>query len=111
MAENKTIAPIDEARKSLERMQPEFARILPDSIDASKFVRVVITALQNNPKLLESDRRSLYGACMDAAKDGLLPDGREGAIVPFKGKCKWMPMIQGIAKKIRNSGEIGDIDA
>src|SRR3546814_20446644 len=48
---------------------------------------------------------------MKAAQDGLLPDGREGAIVPFKGKASWMPMVAGIMKKVRNSGEIADWNA
>jgi len=40
-----------------------------------------------------------------------LPDGRESAIVPFGGKARYMPMVAGICKKARNSGEIGTIDA
>jgi recombination protein RecT len=50
-----------------------------------------------------------------AAQDGVLPDGREGAIAPYgesaDGKrvaeiATWMPMIEGLRKKARNSGEI-----
>ena len=55
---------------------------------------------------------------MKAAQDGLLPNGIEGALVIYKTKIKdgggeqwvdavqWMPMIAGIRKKVRNSGEI-----
>src|SRR3546814_14134854 len=35
----------------------------------------------------------------------------EGAIVPFKGKASGMPMVAGIMKKVRNSGEIADWNA
>uniref|UniRef100_UPI00195373C4 recombinase RecT n=1 Tax=Klebsiella aerogenes TaxID=548 RepID=UPI00195373C4 len=42
---------------------------------------------------------------------GLLPDGREGAIVEFSGKAQWMPMIGGLRKKVRNSGEIATWEA
>lgn len=111
MADTKVVAPIDEIRVSLARMEQEFFKVLPSHVTADKFTRTAITAVQNMPSLLDCDRRSLYNACMDAAAQGLLPDGREGAIVPFKGKARFMPMIQGICKKIRNSGEIGDIDA
>jgi recombination protein RecT len=61
---------------------------------------------------------------MSACQDGLLPDGREGAIVPFgeeddeaKGKrtradlAQWLPMVGGIRKKIRNSGEVKEMHA
>jgi recombinational DNA repair protein RecT len=47
---------------------------------------------------------------VDAAKDGLMPDGKEGALVPFKGKVVYQPMVGGILKKIRNSGELSSIN-
>lgn len=111
MPDTKAIAPIDEIRGSLTRMGQEFFKVLPSHVTTDKFTRTVITAVQNMPALLDCDRHSLYNACMDAATQGLLPDSREGVIVPFKGKARFMPMIQGICKKVRNSGEIGDIDA
>jgi recombination protein RecT len=69
-----------------------------------------MTAIQNNNDLLNCDRKSLFNSAMKAAQDGLLPDGREGAIVPYKGEATWMPMIGGIRKKVRNSGEIATWD-
>ena len=46
----------------------------------------------------------------------LLPDKREGALVIYKDKhdqklVQWMPMVYGIIKKIRQSGEINSIGA
>ncbi len=49
----------------------------------------------------------------------MLPDGREGALVIYKtkdgdrwiDKVQWMPMVAGIRKKVRNSGEISTWDA
>lgn len=92
--------------KSIEAMGPKFKAALPPHIDAEKFTRVALTAVQNTPDLLNCDRQSLYNATIRAAQDGLLPDGREGAIVKFGGKAQWMPMVAGIQKKVRNSGEI-----
>lgn len=113
MSESKTtaIAPIDELRGSLLKMSGEFSKVLPSHITPDKFVRTLVTAIQNMPALLDCDRRSLYNACMAAATDGLLPDSRDGVIVPFAGKARWMIMVAGICRKVRNSGEIGDIDA
>src|SRR4051794_157466 len=53
---------------------------LPPTITPKRFVSVLMTALQNKPKLLECTFPSLWNACVRAAQDGLLPDGREGAI-------------------------------
>lgn len=111
--ETKTVAikPIDEVRSALTKMQSQFASVLPSHITAERFVRVAMTAIQMNPYLLNLNRQSLYSACMLAAQDGLLPDGREGAILPYRDAVKWSPMVGGICKKARNSGEILTLDA
>lgn len=95
-------------------MRQQLKMALPSHISLDKFERVATTAVQMNPDLLNPEKvnsRSLLGALVRAAQDGLLPDGREGAIIPFKGKAQWMPMVAGIMKKVRNSGEIASWDA
>ena len=94
----------------LGQRQPQFRAALPAHIPVERFVRVVLTAIQTSPKLAQMDRASLWNACMRAAQDGLLPDGREGALVPFKGKVTWIPMVGGIRKKVRNSEAIATWD-
>lgn len=46
---------------------------------------------------------------MKSAQSGLLPDGSESAIVKFGDSAAFMPMIKGILKQIRNSGELKSI--
>jgi len=111
VAQEEKANPVAVARMELGRMESEFARALPAHIPVERFTRVVMTAIQNNPDLaIKCDRRSLWNAAMRAAQDGLLPDGRDGAIVEYKGHAQWMPMIGGIRKKVRNSGEIATWD-
>jgi recombination protein RecT len=93
-------------RSAIEKMEPQFKAALPPQVSPERFVRVTMTAIQNAPALMECERNSLYGAAMRAAQDGLLPDGREGAIVKYGNKAQWLPMVAGIMKKVRNSGEI-----
>jgi recombination protein RecT len=105
-------------RNDLEKMEEQFKYALPAHIPPARFIRVVMTAVQNAPKLLKCDRVSLFNACMKCAQDGLLPDGREAALVPFaddpdSGQAKsdlvqYLPMIAGIRKKVRNSGLLRD---
>lgn len=97
-------------RNQIDDMAPQFMAALPAHIPVERFARVIMTALQNEPGLLKCSRKSLFNAAMKAAQDGLLPDGREGAMVPFGGDVTWMPMIGGIRKKVRNSGEIATWD-
>jgi recombination protein RecT len=121
---NKPVRLIDEWRGDVHRMENQFKMALPAHIPAERFVRVLITALQNNPKLMLCTKQSFFNACMKCAQDGLLPDGREAAIVPFgeddegdgRGRTRgdlagYMPMVYGIRKKVRNSGEIKELEA
>ena len=102
--------PIAEIRHGLQAMEEQFKFALPAHIPVERFVRVVMTAIQGNSYLLRADRRSLFSAAMKAAQDGLLADGREGALVPFGEEVTWIPMIAGLRKKVRNSGEIATWD-
>lgn len=97
---------VDQVRNQLTAMQPQFAAALPKHVDPARFVRVVMTAVQMTPSLLDADRRTLFASAMRASQMGLLPDGREGAIVTFKNQAQFMPMVAGIMKLVRNSGEI-----
>lgn len=103
------ITQIQEFKNSLSKI--EIASLLPTHIPEERFKQVVITAMQKSPNLLSLNRSSLFNACMECAKDGLLPDGREAALVPYKGTVRYTPMVAGITKKARNSGEIATIDA
>jgi len=102
---------IDEFKINIGNMKDQFEAALPKHIKSEKFIQVVVTAVRNNPKLLEGNKQSLFNACMDCAQDGLIPNGVEAALVMFKGRAKYMPMVGGVAKKARNSGEIATIDA
>lgn len=115
------VSPIQEVRGALANMAGEFSSALPSHIKPEQFQRVAMTAIQTDPALLEADRQSLFGSIMKAAQDGLLPDKREGALIIFNTwdpqqrvkvrKVQWMPMIGGVLKKIRQSGELSSITA
>lgn len=90
---------------------------LPKHVDVDSFARIVIHAVESEPKLYDADRGSLMRACLEAAQDGLLPDGREGAIVPFRHRnsnhfmAQWQPMVWGLVKLVRQSEQLVDIAA
>jgi recombination protein RecT len=98
------LAPI--AQELGQKMTQFEAALLGSGISPKKFIRVIMTAIQLNPDLLACDRRSLMNAAMKAASDGLVPDGHDGALVPFDDKVTWMPMIAGVRKKVRRAGEV-----
>ena len=89
----------------------EIADVLPEHITEEKFRRVAMTAINLTPALYDCDRKSLLGSLLNAATDGLLPDGREAALVLFGKQVVYMPMIGGIYKQLRNSGEISTLSS
>jgi recombination protein RecT len=110
--------------RKIEASAEELGKVIPKHVGLDRFLRTVKTAIKLNPELHEADVTSILGACMKAAQDGLLLDGREAALVTFsvkeKGpggaerwvkKAQYMPMFQGILKKIRNSGDLATIEA
>lgn len=110
----------DPIRYEMNAMAPEFKAALPAHVTVEKFTRVAMTAINSNPDLRQADKRSLFGAITKLAQDGLLPDGREAALVIFNTKNRsggWdkkvqaMPMIAGVLKKIRQSGDVAKISA
>ncbi len=113
----KALTPFEEVKKTLmsDEYKAQFAMALPPQMPPEKFLRVAITAVNKSPDLLECTRQSLYQSFMLAAQDGLLPDGREAAIVKYSLKgvptATYMPMVGGLLKKIRNSGELKSITA
>lgn len=110
LAERRT-DPVSVIRQNLTQMAPQFQAALPAHITVEKFTRVAMTAIQNQPALANADRQSLFGAIVRLAQDGLLPDGREAAIVLFGQKAQAMPMIAGVLKKVRQSGEVAKVSA
>lgn len=94
-------------------MQAKIKQALPPSVDIDRFTRTTLTAIQQNPDLLECEAMSLYNSVVKAAQDGLLPDGREGAIVSrnekqkdgsFLKKAGWMRMAYGVIKRLGKGG-------
>lgn len=90
----------------------KIAQALPEGITPERFVRVALTAIQQNPKLCSADRSTLYSSVIRCAQDGLLPDGREAALVIYNTKIngewvdavQYQPMVTGIIKRF---GEVG----
>lgn len=110
-----TISEYDRIKNTLNavQMQDSLRKRLPPGVSLDRFTATAITAVGQNPDLIDCDRNSLYNAIASCAKDGLLPDGKQAAIVAFNTKVKWrdaggqwqedyikkaqhMPMVEGI---------------
>lgn len=107
-------------KNEIQSLETDLKKMLPPSIPSDKFVRTVQTAITLNPDLAEADKNSLLNACMKAAADGLVLDGREAALTIYnvkqkdgtwKKQAQYIPMVAGIIKRVRNSGEVARLNA
>ena len=89
--------------------------ILPETIRPELFQQVVATAMRTTYMIEQADLNSVFNAFEQCAKDGLLPDGKEAAIVVYSGKhgkkAQYLPMVDGVIKRARMSGEVLSIGA
>lgn len=104
-------------RGQLAEMRQKLVAALPPGVPVERFNSVVMLAVQQKPELLLCERKSLLLAVMRCAADGLLPDGRDATIAVYNDKkrgtttAQFMPMVGGILKRARNSGEIASVSA
>lgn len=104
--ENHVPTALVQLRQELNTLSVDLKKVLPPDITPDRFIRIVLTATGITPDLMNADRRSLMYSCLRCAQDGLLPDGREAALVLFKNQVSYLPMIRGVIKKGYQGGEI-----
>lgn len=107
-------------KNEIQSIESDLKKMLPPSLPSDKFIRTVQTAVTLSPDIAEAEKNSVLNACMKAAADGLVLDGREAAITIYNTKQKdgtwkkqaqYIPMVAGIIKRVRNSGEVSRLNA
>jgi recombination protein RecT len=91
----------------------KFTNALPTHVEKRRFISTAISAIRNFKEAAECDRESLYSAVLQAAQSGMMPDGKQGAIVSFRQKlpsgayqkiARFMPMVEGIIGELGRAG-------
>jgi len=94
----------------LEQFKGEIARALPKHLSPDRMVRIALTAFRMNPKLAQTDPRSVFAAVIQSSQLGLeVGLMGEAHLVPFGSQCQLIPGYQGLMKLARNSGIVQDI--
>jgi len=110
--------PENKIKSYLEKYKQEFALALPRHIGIDRLLRVALTAIRQNPKLLECDVPSILGGVMQSAQLGLeLNTLGQCYLVPFrnarKGKYEAQFIIgyQGLIEMFYRSGRVDTVFA
>lgn len=101
--------------------QQGVSALLPAHVTDEQFTRTAATAMVQDPDLQLANKQSLVLALTRCARDGLLPDGREAALVvrntknystgKYEKRVVYMPMVDGVLKRARQSGQVANIIA
>lgn len=97
--------PIVVMRERFESRKDELKNALPSDVSPDAFIRAFMTSAQINPELQGCTWSSLWEAALRACRDGLLPDGVEAAVVPFKSRAQYIRMYGGVLRQFRRSGQ------
>lgn len=90
--------------------------LLPKGVTFDMFARAAATAMAQNHELAGAEPKSVIQSLIRCATHGLVPDNREAALVTFKEKsgaikAQYIPMVDGVLKRARQSGQIAVIAA
>jgi recombination protein RecT len=96
-------------RDVIQAQKDEIARALPKHMNADRMIRVMLTAVNTTPKLLECSRESLLSALMKCSQYGLEPDGRHAHLIPYGKECQLIFDYKGLVNLVRRSGDVADI--
>ena len=89
----------------------QIAAALPKGLPADRMVRVVLTAFNKNPKILDCSKESIWESVLNCAALGLFPDALGRAyLVPYKGKCQLIIGYKGLIDLAYRSERISSIN-
>lgn len=82
---------------------------------SERVIRIAKQAINGNATLSQCSANSVVSSCIKAASDGLVCDGREAALVPFKNKAgnyeaQYIPMYRGLIKLMYRSGLVSTVE-
>lgn len=103
----------------LKEQEKQFAMVLPKTLGIDRFIRIAISTVVQNSKLLECDKKTFLRSLLVLASLGLEPGGPLGHahLVPFwnsgENRLDCQPIIdyKGYVALAHNSKEVGRITA
>lgn len=107
----------DRAERLLAPIMVEIETNIGSSFPVERFKAALVTAVAQNPDIFDCEPNSIRLALLKCAQDGLVPDNRLAALVPFKDNkrnlllAQYIPMVQGIIQRARELGEVFSITA
>jgi len=100
-----------------DKVREQLAMALPKYYTPDQFTVIVRTAINRNPKLADCDPGSFMVAMLQAAQMGILPNSRDGHLIPrFSSKnnrmeCTFQADYKGLVGLVRKNDNVADVYA
>lgn len=97
--------PVAELSNFMGKLKGQMSLALPKHMNADRMTRLALTAFSTNPDLQLCTHDSIAGSIMIAAQMGLEPGvNGQGYLIPYKGRCTFVPGWKGIVDIANRSG-------
>lgn len=102
------LSPEQSLKKLIISQKQQIAMALPKHVTADRMLRIALTEISKNPKLLECSPNSFLGAIIQASQLGLEVGNMLGHayLIPFKSSVSLMIGYKGMLDLARRSGTI-----
>lgn len=101
---------VDIASRIIDDIKADVSPMLAEANQSFDRLRATfIIAVQQNPEILNCSTDSIRREISKCAADGLVPDSKEAALIPYKGVVQYQPMVHGIIKRMRELGGVFQI--
>jgi len=117
MSNNKTanLSTVNGFSSVLKNYEKSIAQLLHTKygISVDEFYVTCVNAVKKNPKLLQCDPKSLFGAILLSAEVGLRPNTPEqhSFIIPYKGEAKFQIGYQGLLEMMYRNPRVKTVNA
>lgn len=83
---------------------------LPEiGVTPERLARIAFTAISKDAKLMACSWQSLIRSVIQCAQYGLVPDGRQAHLIPYKGECTLIIDYKGLVTLIRRSPNVSNM--
>jgi recombination protein RecT len=92
----------------------QLLKALPNGMSPERFVRIAVTSMMRNPKLMQTTRETFFRCLLDLGAMGLEPDGRQAHLIPRKNRhtnaidCTLVVDYKGLKELMYRNGDIID---
>jgi recombination protein RecT len=100
-------------KAAMERYAPQIAEVVPSYLSADRLLRLALSSIRKDSKLLDCPVSSLLSCVVEASRLGLEIGGALGQayLVPFKGVATLMIGYRGYVELMRRGGTVSTIRA